>query len=76
MNITKEKQKTIKVKYYFTLVAEMELPIAEGEDEAKVIRDWLPDIPVLNFNVEGADYAEVEDEEAHEHRYIKLNEIS
>ena len=66
-----QETKGIKVSYYLTLVAEVELEIPEGENEEKVVRDYLPDIAAHKLNVVTADYAEMEDEEKGK-RYIEL----
>lgn len=64
--------RVIKVSYYLTLVAEVELELAEGEDEEQAIHEYLPDIPAHKCNVITADFAEIEDEE-HGKRCIKLS---
>ena len=64
--------KRIKVSYYLTLIAEVELEVAEGEDEDQAVRDCLPDVPASNFHVVTADFAEVEDEKQ-EKRCIRLS---
>jgi hypothetical protein len=70
-NTTRE-TKVLKVRYYLTLFAEVELEIPEGKDEDEAVRVFLPDVPANKFNVLTADFAEVEDEEQGK-RCIKLD---
>jgi hypothetical protein len=58
-----EPLKTLKVTYYRILVGTFEVEVRDGQDEDKVVRDFLPDAPADQFHVVFDDFAEIEGED-------------